>query len=426
MLKIKKVILSAFLLQISYQSYAIESDFKAEVKLNVRHSEHNRFPTRFPPSSAHETVDEGAKAEISNIALFFNVRFLENITLLSKVDIIDLYEKNPTSSDHDISLDHFILRLGKKYTNQDLPEQIDFYVQTGKFGKFERQEDRHLESYGLISTAFNRLEDTGFEAGIDLPAGFYGKLSYTTGNPVFFRDPNALAGDNGVDDADYKPGVLILYDAEVEGFDLNDTPETGAALGYRFVDQTGLNRFNIMAFGYQRDLADSKELNGTIYGGDIDLFEFSELFTPGPVDPNNDQSSVPLSSDEKSEFGLNIWWYYNNFALFSQYVSQDIGGLERYGAELEVSYAFETESISFLENITPVVRYSFLDNDFSVPANNPSPSITWDWQKLDIGVNFQFSKHSTLTIEYAYNQFELPVGDRENNEWLVTYRWRYN
>ena len=31
--------------------------------------------------------------------------------------------------------------------------------------KFERQNDRHLESYGLVSTAFNRFEDFGVEAG---------------------------------------------------------------------------------------------------------------------------------------------------------------------------------------------------------------------------------------------------------------------
>ena len=410
----------------STHSLALQTDFKVQTKLNIRHSDNNIFPTRFPPGSAHETVDEGTHFEVSNIELFVNIEWTNKLLLKAKIDVIDLYEKNPTSSDSDINLDRFIIRYGDKLTSRSLPLSANYYIQAGKFNKFETQTDRHLESYGLVSTAFNRLEDSGFETGVDLANGWYARLSYTSGNPVFFRDPNALAGDNGVRDPEHEPGILILYDAEVEEFDLSDTPELGAGAGYRWSMHDGAMRFNVLLFTYERDLADSKELNGTFYGGDIDLFEFSELFTPGPISPDNDQSSVPLDNNQKKESGLNFWLYAKNYSLFAQYVTQDIGGLERTGSELEFSYSFNTGDSGLIKKITPVIRYSELKNDFGVPQLNPSPSIAWDWKKWDIGAKLHFSKHMFLTAEYAINQFEIAGGNKNNDELLITYTWRYD
>jgi hypothetical protein len=400
-------------------------DVRFEAKLNYRNSHENRYPTPFPPGSAHETVEAGEFYEASNFTVFSKWQMSENWQAVAKLDLIDLYERNPTSSDNKVDLDNLFIRYGTKYTHGTLPEKIDFYGQIGKFGKFERQEDRHLESYGLMSTAFNRLEDSGLEFGIDLPIGLYGKLSYTTGNPFFFRDPNALAGDNGVfkdPDKDIKPGIPILYDAEIEDFDLSENPETGIGLGYRWLNAQGNSRVNVLLFSYQRDMADSVELEGTVYGADLDLL----VIVPSELPPATITSNVglPIKGKDKKEHGLNIWLYQDNFAAFAQYVAQDAAGLKRDGYELELSYAFT--NLSGIAGITPVVRYSSLKPDFVGHPFYPSPSVTWDWEKYDVGFNVDFNKDIRLTLEYAQNDFIRKNKKEDNNELLMTVRWRYD
>ena len=392
--------------------------FRSEVKANFRDSHDNRYPTAFPPGSAHETVNEGQHFEVSNIALMAGWQPVDQLLLSAKVDMVDLYERNPTSSDYKVSVDRWIIRYGTKHTQGLLAETPDFYIQVGKFGKFERQEDRHLESYGLVSTAFNRVEDSGIEAGFELPIGLYARLSYTTGNPVFIRDPNALAGDNGVIEAnaddDIKHGISILYDAEVEDINLKRTPETGLGLGYRWISADGGNRINALLFGYEREMAEATRLNGTFYEADLDLLDVSDL------SPN---ASLPVTHGKKKEYGANLWWYYHRFALFAQYVNQDVAGLERDGYELELSYAFDVPRFKYL---IPAVRYSELNPDFEAGANYPSPSVTWDWQKWDIGLNLDINDDLRLTAEYAINHFQRNGKTEDNNELLMTLRWRYS
>jgi hypothetical protein len=423
----KKIILPFCTLFSAFSLYAQAGespfDLRVDAKFNYRLSNENRYPTPFPPGSAHETVEAGDHLEVSDIAVFGKWQMTENWQAVAKIDFIDLYERNPTSSDHEIDLDNFFVRYGTKHSNDPLPESIDFYGQFGKFGKFERQEDRHLESYGLISTAFNRLEDSGFEFGLDFPTGIYGKLSYTTGNPFYFRDPNALAGDNGVlkhPDKDIKSGLPIFYDAEVENMDLSNEPETGGALGYRWLNDGGNSRVNVMIFNYRRDMADEADLHGTVYGGDMDLFAVTPIEVPALT------STIRLSSNgkKKDENGINVWWYYNDLAVFVQYVTQNAAGLKRSGEEIELSYAFD--NIPGIVGITPVLRYSKLTPDFNPGPAYPSPSVSWEWTKYDMGFNVDFTESIRLTIEYAQNDI-IRKKDRENNdEALMTLRWRYD
>lgn len=412
-----------------------EFDFRAETKLNYRHSESNAFPTAFPfppialpvgqTSASVETVEAGSHAEVSNIALFLDWDISENWTVKSKVDLIDLYERNPTSSDQEVSLDQFIIRYGQKHTQGLLPRSTSGYFQVGKFGKLERQEDRHLESYGLSGTAFNRVEDSGIELGVDYTNGLYAKFSYTTGNPVFMRDTNALAGDNGIDrtpppnpDPNIKTGIPILYDAEVETFNLSDNPEMGVALGYRWLNEDGSNRINVMLFGYEREMAETQKLHGTFYGSDLDILDLSEVV------PN---LRLPITNTDKKEFGVNFWWYTSRASVFFQAVSQNLAGLERDGSELELSYAVINSNIGLgITQVSPVVRYSIMDNHFVGPAIFPSPSFWWDWEKLDIGFNTDFGENTRLTLEYSINEFERKKKTEENNEFLLTLRWRFN
>src|SRR5690606_9258777 len=120
----------------------------------------------------------------------------------------------------------------------------------------------------------------------DSPSGFYAKASYTTGNPVFMRDPNMLAGDNGTNDQQVPPenpdpelksGIVILYDAEIEDVNFSDEPEFGAGIGYRWNSQDDSLKLDVMAYGYRRELAEERTLNGTFYGADLDLLDLGEV-----------------------------------------------------------------------------------------------------------------------------------------------------
>jgi hypothetical protein len=425
------ILAAVLLISCSSTVIAAEFDYSLELKANYRDSEHARFPTAFPfppealpigETRAHlETVDEGQHFEVSMLSFAGRWRFANNFSAQMRIEAIDRYERNPSSTDHELGIDTLILRYGNKSRALSAPERNSFYLQTGKFEKFERQRARRTESYGLASNAFNRFEDSGFEAGFDLKNGFYSRASFTSGNPVFIRDPNVLAGDNGTEERSVPPnnpnpklksGIVILYDAEVEEFNLSDHPELGLGAGWRF-NSANQQRFDALAFYYQRELARNKSIHGTSYGTDLDLFDLGEV-------PGAEGIRLPAEGDEKTEYGFNIWYEVGNFALFGQWVEQDMAGLKRSGQEVELSYVLDWKF-----PITPVLRYSNLDPQFSGTGNYPAPSVWWDWQKIDYGLNIHFSDHVQLILEYADNSF-IRAGTRENNnEALLTLILRY-
>jgi len=433
-----KLSLLTFLLS-SNLAFAKKSPIQFELKttVNYRDSETYRFPITFPfPPEAlpigqtnafQETVDAGQQVEISNISLKGAWKIQPKWQLLFKIDAIDLYDRNPTSQDKTVDLDIFMLRYGKKAIAKRPVKTMQYYMQVGKFEKFERQNDRHLQSYGLVSTAFNRFEDAGIEIGIDLSSQFYAKASLTTGNPVFIRDPNALAGDNGIDaqmppfnnpDPELKSGIVVLYDAEIEKLNLSKNPEIGLALGYRAQADDSDWQSDFMVWGYKRDLATDRNLHGTFYGADIDIL-------------NAGGFSLPFKGDKKRDIGFNYWLYWQEFTLFAQYVDQALAGLNRVGQELELSYQFALPlSLTvggkpLVKNISPVLRYSNIETNFSGEGGYPAPSVSWDWQKIDIGFNIDFPYRTKLTVEYAINRFETKLGSANNNEFLVSLNWRY-
>ena len=412
-------------------------DFGLEVRSNFRHSELNRFlvPFEFPASflpvgqedGFEETVNEGSHLEVSTVTLFADATWGDGLAAHAKIDFIDLYDRNPTSSDRKVDVDEAWFRFGIEPEPATLAPRSGVYLKVGKFPKFERQDDRHLESYGLVSTAFNRFEDQGVEVGAHLGRHVYLKASATQGNPVFVRDPNALAGDNGTPeqlqpnpDPELKTGVVILYDAEVEDLDADGDLELGGGAGVRFADEAGRNGVDVLAWAYQRKLAKTVKLEGTFYGGDIDLLN-------GPFD----QFAFPqLSGDDKQEVGANLWLYWGGLSLFAQYVDQELAGLPRTGIEGELAWTSDLPLIwsigerQLFTHWAPAIRYSKLDNDFRNPAETPSPSLGWDWEKLDYGVRLGLISGVDLTVEYADNAFILGNGStRENNEFLATLRW---
>ena len=407
-----------------------------ELKGHWRDSDLVRFPIRtpFPPEALpvgqsqafQETVDAGSHAELSMLTLWLAAEWRERWAAKLKLDLVDRYDRNPTSEDRKYDVDEAWIRWGREAEPAVPPPGRGLYVKLGKIPKFERQDDRHLESYGLISTAFNRFEDVGLELGFDLAPQLYLKASFTQGNPVFFRDPNALAGDNGISifdgsvlnpDPELKSGFPILYDADTEELDFAN-PELGLGLGVRFAGAAGFYGVDVLAWHYQRDLADEVDMGGTFYGGDLDL-----LLGPGNA------ISLPVTGREKQETGANVWLYAGGFSFFAQYVDQDLAGLPLTGFEAEAAWAFDLPLFAtfagrqVLPYVQPAIRFSKLDPDFVGDRRYPAPSVWWYWEKFDLGLRLGLLEGLDLTVEWILGEFVRAGREESDDEFLATVRW---
>lgn len=412
--------------------------FGLEVKGHWRSSDAQRFPSPFPfrpeqlpPGQSRiflETVEPGDHLEVSVVTLWLTARWRDGVDAKIKVDLIDLYDRNPTSEDREVDLDEAWVRFGRESETATVPDRPGIYAKLGKFPKFERQNDRHLESYGLLSTAFNRFEDIGLELGVDLGRHLYVKTSYTQGNPLFFRDPNALAGDNGVEIfrgavrnpvPERQSGFPIFYDTDADEIDFSNA-EFGLGAGVRWESASRWVAVDVLGWGYQRDLADTVDLDGTFYGGDLDL-----LLGPRNLFP------APITGDEKSETGANVWIYAGDLTFFGQYVDQDLAGLERVGWEAEVSWRVELPYLGsvggrqLLPFVAPAVRYSELDPRFRAHPQFPAPSVMWDWRKIDLGVRLGVMEGLDVTVEWNDNEFVRAGREESADEFLATVRVRW-
>ncbi len=412
-----------------------EHRFGLEVRANYRRSDDNIFRTPFTIQGTpvfEETVDPGNHYEVSDATLFADVSRGDLFTLHGKLDLIDLYDRNPTSTGQKADIDEAWVRFGREPEPATLAPKSGVYLKLGKIPKFERQDDRHLQSYGLVSTAFNRFEETGAEMGFHLGRHLYLKVRGAFGNPVFLRDPNALAGDNGtpgrrtpVRPGDLNSGIPILYNAHYANFNVDGKFETGVGLGWRVADEAGRNGLDLLGWWNERKLADSVKIHGTFYGGDLDILNGPEVGLP------RSDVSYPITNDRKREAGGNVWLYLGGFSFFGQYVDQDLAGLPRTGWEAEAAWRFDLPLVwgvagrQLFPSIAPAVRYSTLDNHFRNPQMTPSPSFAWDWEKTDAGLRLGLIPGLDLTVEYAKNVFILASGaKRNNNEWLTTLGWR--
>lgn len=419
--------------------------FGIELKANWRDSKQVSIPNPFPFDAVpplrrinFEPVNAGSHAEISAVTLRFEANWSELLAARIKLDFIDRYDRNPTSAGDEFDVDEAWFRWGREIDGGGAPsENRAVYAKIGKFGKFERQDDRHLESYGMVSTAFNRLEDIGLELGIDFTRNLYAKASYSQGNPLFFRDVNALAGDNGTEIfhvgtppfvpnavTELKSGFPIFYDADVDFEDVDfEEPELGLGIGWRWGGDRVVG--DVMVWGYKRDLADTVDFDGTFYGGDFDLLDGPDL---GPL------GTFPLPGligRDKRELGANFWLYAGGLSVFGQYADQDLAGLGREGFEVEVAWSFELPLFAAIGGrqlfpwIAPAVRYSDISSDFVINPLRPYPasSTTWDWTKLDLGLRLGLWENMDLTVEWADVEFETPAGMRRNpDEFLLTLR----
>ena len=402
--------------------------FKLGVELdaNFRHSDDTHLGSYVPYVQVQETVDPGSHAEISNVFLLADYDPSPLWHAHLRFNGVNLYYRNPTSTDHPYDLAELWVRVGRETRPAVVPEIPGLYLKLGKFARPEREQDRHLQSYGLVGTAFNLFEDAGLETGADLGRHVFVKAAVTQGNPLFIRDTNALAGDTPdllAHDPEYRArlngGLTILYDTHVEHLDFAH-PEAAGYLGVRLGEPGGASGLELMAWGRRRRLAASYDLPGSPLDGD--LAAFAPLGRP----------LLPFRGNGKQEVGADLRAFHSSgLSLFAQVVDQRVAGLGRTGVEAEAAWridlplAWAAGGRQLFSFLAPALRYSKLHNRFHNLAGTPEPSLAWDWEKLDAGIRFGIWDGIDLTAEYSYNRTFLNPHLTENeNEFLGTLRIR--
>jgi hypothetical protein len=394
---------------------------RLELRGDYRWSDDEQHPTNFPPGGPGlQTVDPGHHFELNVADLELNLGYGEVFAARAIVHAQALHRRNPTSQDRQFDADELWVRIGRKPEFLERPEGTSFFLQAGKFPKMERQPLRLLESYGLAATAFNRFEDLQLLAGGTVGRNFYWRAQVSNGNPLFIRDPNALAGDNGTERRldnkipQVNSGFVILYNAETEDlvFDPNNM-QLGEAVGYRWQRPDETLGFDAIVFHYNRDLADEVDLTGTQYGGDLDILSVGEL------DP---AVTLPISGRKKEEYGARVYAEWHQATLIAQVTAQEVAGLKREGWELEAGYRLPF-ALGPIRSIQPALRVSGLETHFH-GTRFPAPSVWWEWTKYDAGVRIELPHGLDVTAEYTLHDISAPrrpVGERET---LVTVRWR--
>jgi hypothetical protein len=370
------------------------------------------------------TVDPGAHVEVPNVGFTLEADLTPDIFARAVVNVLDLYNRNPTSSADRVQLREAFVRFGKRAETLRAADGTSVYLELGKFPRFSKQIVRRLESYGLWGTAVGRFEETGAEAGGSFGEHVYWRASATGGTPLFFRDPNALAGDNGTPERTvgsttpvvYNSGFPILYDTMATDVSGSGTLQVGGGAGLRW--NWGENKrsgVDVLAWIFRRDLADRVALHGTFYGGDLRLLQGAGV-------------SLPIEGNEKLEWGVNVDARFGPVHFFAQAVKQDIAYLWRQGWEAELSWRiplpglFASGDQPVVNWVEPAVRISYIDNLWDNPAGFVAPSTGWDWRKYDYGLRVGIVRGLDLTAEYARHEATTRRGFVHPDEWLVTLR----
>ena len=402
-----------------------------ELKAHARWSEDDRFPLAFPfppdfvpvgqPNVALQTVAPGGSLEVSKALLHLDLEMPRGIGAHVKVGFVNLYDRNPTSTDQTVNVEEGWVVFGSKRGSLEPLPGTSFYLLAGKAPKLDRQPFRRLESYGLVSTAFSRFNDVQVQAGGSVGTRFYFVAQVSNGNPIFMRDPNVLAGDNGTDpppDPDPKlhSGLPIIYHAEVEDLESDVRAEYGGGVGLRFLSADQQRGIDLLGFYYGSRLQEAAKLRGTFYEGDLDLLD------------GTGGSSLPISGDRQWRCGANLDLRVGGLSAFAQLVKEELAGLPRTGFEVEVGYRIALGDLAdpadLFPAIQPAFRFSRLENDFQAPRAFVAPSLAWDWDKWDFGLRVTIVRRLDLTLEYAYHDIAAsrPI---QHDEALATLRLQF-
>lgn len=407
-----------------------DEDFRwsGEFKLHFRSTPDLESPifTPFPGpprevTPTQRSADAGESLELSSVNVRGEGDLVSGVRAKVEVHVLDLYNRNPTSSDDRIFVREAWLRFG------DAPELMRpatgsrVFGQVGLAPRFTKQIVRRLDSYGMWGTAVSRFEQPQLQVGANLGHHVYLRAQVGNGNPVFLRDTNALAGDNGTPERFpgsplrvYETGFPILYDAKPADINFSSRMEWGWGAGARWGDGEARG-IDVLGWHFRRRMEDAAHIRGTALRGDLDILR-GEGFP------------LPFEGDRKSETGINVHARWRQWRLFGQLVDQDIAGLGRRGYEVELAWVRRLHGLVLLKEspvfnwVQPVVRVSYIDNLFDGPFRYPSLSVDWDWLKIDIGVRVGIVRGIDLTAEYSRHDAVVRDGVIHPDEALVTLR----
>jgi len=367
------------------------------------------------------TPDEGSSLEIQHLAVSGQGFLTSGVFAKFEVRFLDLYNRNPTSTDASVFVRQAFVRFGGKPEVLSGEEGSKFYAQFGMAPRFTKQTVRHLETYGLWGTALGRFEQPQLEMGASFGGHLYGRAMLGSGNPLFLRDTNVLAGDNlseGPADerATYELGFPILYDAKVTELNVGGGVETGVGLGARFGGGEGAG-VDALAWYFHRRLAESARLRGTDYPGELAVLKGAGF-------------PIATSGDRRHEWGVNLQAKARGFRLFAQWLDQDLAGASRYGLEAEAAWILQLPGLFLVGEspfgnwIQPVFRFSWTENRFAAPIAYPRLSVRWPWKKFDFGLRFGLVRNVDLTTEYTFHRIfrNATLPNLPMKEYVVTLR----
>jgi len=391
---------------------------------DVRFKLNHPFPPDFiPPGQTAvylETPSSGGSFEVANVELSGSADFTPDVAAHVVVRFIDRYDQNPSSNDQVLVREAW-LRLGTKLDTLEPADGTTWFAVLGRASRFSRPPARALESWGLWDTAVGRFEEDQLQVGGTLGQNLYWRASIANGNPLFFRDPNALAGDNGTPqrvpghvDPNFQSGFPILYDTLPSAVNFDGRFEYGAGVGTRFVTDDRKRGIDLLGWYFQRQLDASAPIDGSFYGGDLDLLS------------DDLNLRLPYQGTRKLETGANLVARLDDLRLFGQFVYQDIADLPRQGFELEASYRFHLDGLfasgdmPVFNWVAPAFRFSNIDSRYRPPKGFVAPSTAWDWRKYDIGARIGVIRGIDFTVEYARNDAVLFSGKLLHPDELLT------
>ena len=389
-----------------------------EFKTNARHSPFLQTriftptgpgPFTFTPTGFLRTPDAGTALELQNVTLGAEGDLGLGVSAKFELHVLDLYNRNPTSLDDRIFVRQAWIRFGDKAEALRFAYESRLFVLAGMAPRFSKPTVRALESYGMWLTAVGRFEMPQIQLGGALGRHAYWRAQAGKGNPLYYRDTNVLAGDNGTrastltPSPSYDTGFPILYDAKAGDLNTHGQLEWGAGLGFRHVRPEpahGLEA-DLLGWYFHRKLADAVVLRGTSDLGDLELLR-------GHGYP------MPFEGRDKAEAGLNIAARYGRWRLDAQLVRQDIAKLVRRGFDAELSALIRLPGLFLVGEtpvgnwIRPVVRVSLIDNRFDAPITYPVLSVDWDWRKYDFGLRMGLLRDVDLTVEFSRHDMVVP------------------
>ena len=216
------------------------------------------------------------------------------------------------------------------------------YALVGKVPKFERQTTATSRA-----TAWSRPPSTGSRTAVEVGARSGGSLlaASSRGNPLFIRDPNALAGDNGTDcrpnpDPHLKWGFPILYDAEVEELAADELESARARHRLLSADSAAGSTCSPATRGPLAEGAKS----GTFYDGDLDILTV----------PATSRCRFPGTSGRSTGSTSTRAWAAS--PLFAQLVKEEAAGLPRLGIEVEAGYRMALGDLADPGDLFPAIQ----------------------------------------------------------------------